>query len=393
MPSTTFLRRSLIAALTVGSLAAGVLPAAQARPEQTTTRMATTETDWSVEVVESTMARYTPSTLGGWSYTRSLYLYGQYLVYQRTKDPRYLSYIKDWVDRFVDSSGNITNSFNNLDSMLSGRLLVILHKEMGQDRYKIAAAKIRNRLNTYPRTADRGFWHALSREHQLWADGVFMVNPFLAEYGRQFGDSTYADKETVDQHLVYAKRLQRSTGLLRHAYDEAREQSWANTTTGQSPEVWCRAEGWFGMATIDVLAVIQPDHPRRTELLSVLGKLIAGYARYQDPKTGRWFQVVDKGSKADNWTETSCSSMYAFTIARAVQRGYVAASYQATADRGYQGVLAKISLGTDGRTNLKDISIGTNIGNYAYYIARERATNDFHGLGAFLIMNEQLRPK
>ena len=55
------------------------------------------------------------------------------------------------------------------------------------------------------------------------------------------------------------------------------------------------------------------------------------------------------------------------------------------------GVLAKLSLGSDGRTNLKDISIGTNVGDYSYYINRTRATNDFHGLGAFLIMNEQLQ--
>ena len=61
------------------------------------------------------------------------------------------------------------------------------------------------------------------------------------------------------------------------------------------------------------------------------------------------------------------------------------------AQRGYQGVLQKISLGGDGRTNLTDISIGTNVGNYGYYIQRDRKTNDFHGLGAILIMNEQLR--
>jgi unsaturated rhamnogalacturonyl hydrolase len=30
------------------------------------------------------------------------------------------------------------------------------------------------------------------------------------------------------------------------------------------------------------------------------------------------------------------------------------------------------------------------VGDYAYYVARTQATNDFHGLGAFLIMNEQL---
>ena len=87
--------------------------------------------------------------------------------------------------------------------------------------------------------------------------------------------------------------------------------------------------------------------------------------------------------------ETSCSSMYAFTLSRAVEQGYIDPHYKAVADRGYQGVLKKISLGSDGRTNLTDISVGTNVGDYAYYVGRERATNDLHGLGAFLIMNEQ----
>ncbi|MET7279976.1 glycoside hydrolase family 88 protein [Kribbella sp. NPDC005582] len=345
--------------------------------------------DWSVAMVDSTMARYQPATIGGWSYPVGLYLYGQYLVYERTKNPKYLTYLKSWVDRFVDSSGNITNSFNNLDSMLSGRLLVLLHHETGDNRYKIAATKIRTRLDSYPRTADGGFWHATSRQHQLWGDGVFMVDPFLAEYGREFGDSTYTSKETVSQLLTYASHLQQPNGLLRHAYDEARTQSWADPKTGLSPEVWCRAEGWYGMAVIDVLEAAPADQPRRAELIDVLRRLVAAYAHYQDPKTGRWFQVVDKGGRSDNWTETSCSSMYTFVISRAVQRGYVAASYQTVADRGYQGVLAKISLGSDGRTNLKDISVGTNVGDYAYYAGRTRATNDFHGLGAFLIMNEQ----
>src|SRR2546430_5103740 len=42
-------------------------------------------------------------------------LYGQYLVFKRTGDPRYLDYIKAWVDRFVRPDGTISNSFNNLD--------------------------------------------------------------------------------------------------------------------------------------------------------------------------------------------------------------------------------------------------------------------------------------
>ncbi|GLZ28762.1 hypothetical protein Lesp02_09520 [Lentzea sp. NBRC 105346] len=351
----------------------------------------TTTQDWSVAVVESTMATKTPSQLGGWGYQTGLYLYGQYLVYQRTKDPRYLNYIKAWVDRFVDSSGNISNSFNNLDSMLSGRLLVILHRETGQKKYETAARKIRNRLNTYPRTSDGGFWHSTSesRANQLWADGVFMVNPFLIEFGKEFGDATYANDEASKQMNVYASHLQQANGILKHAWDESKVQSWADKTTGLAPEYWCRAIGWYGMATIDILELLPATHPRRAQMITDLREYVAGLRNYQDPATGRWFQVVDKGSRTDNWTETSCSMMFSFTMSRGVERGYIDPSYKDTAKKGYEGVLAKTSLNSAGRTEIRDISIGTNVGDYAYYIARTRATNDFHGLGAFLIMNEQ----
>ncbi|GGN87716.1 hypothetical protein GCM10011579_080830 [Streptomyces albiflavescens] len=352
-------------------------------------------TDWSVAMVESTMARYSPTTIGGWSYPVGLYLYGQYLTYQRTHDPRSLSYIKNYVDRFVSSDGTIGQSFNNLDSMQAGRLLTILHHETGQDRYRIAAKKIRDRLETYPRTSDGGFWHATSdsRAHQLWADGVYMVNPFLVEYGKEFNDSAYANNEAAKQLYVYGSHLQVTNGLLKHAYDESRTASWSDPGTGLAPEHWCRAVGWYSMAIVNVLDAIPSSHPRRAELLTILQKLAAGLEHYQDPNTGRWFQVVDKGDRSDNWTETSCSSMFTYALSRGAQQGYIDAHYNDVAQRGYQGVLAKISLGSDGRTNLTDISIGTNVGDYAYYVARTRATNDFHGLGAFLIMNEQLRAR
>jgi unsaturated rhamnogalacturonyl hydrolase len=353
----------------------------------------TATTDWSLAMVESTMARFTPATIGGWSYPIALYLYGQYLLYQRTGDARYLAYIRSWADRFVDSSGNIGQSFNNLDSMLPGRILLVLYRETGQARYRIAAQKIRDRFNTYPRTSDGGFFHSTSADRvgQLWADGAFMSMPFLAEYGRDVADSTYAWDEATRQLVIYASHLQQPSGLLRHAYDEPRDESWSDDTTGLAPESWCRAVGWFGMATVQILDVIPVNHPRRAQLVTILQNMVRGFATYQDPATGRWFQVVDKGSRTDNWTETSCSSMYTYVIDRAVRQGYVAATYQVNADRGFQGVLNRISLGADGRTNLTDICVGTNVGDYSFYIARPRATNDFHGLGAFLIMYEQLR--
>ncbi|MEU5314314.1 glycoside hydrolase family 88 protein [Streptomyces sp. NPDC021562] len=360
-------------------------PAAASRPAAAT--------DWSTAVVDSTMARYTPATIGGWSYPVGLYLYGQYLTYRRTHDPRCLTYIKNYVDRFVKSDGSIDQSFNSLDSMQAGRLLVILHHETGQDRYRKAAKKIRDRLNTYPRTSDGGFWHAdtSSRAHQLWADGTYMVNPFLVEYGKEFGDSAATDDEAAKQLAVYGGHLQVANGLLRHAWDESKSASWADPATGLAPEHWCRAVGWYAMAAVDVLDAVPADQPRRPQILSVFRKLAAALEKYQDPATGRWFQVIDKGGRSDNWTETSCSSMFTYALARGAQQHYLDPHFADVARRGYQGVLANLSVGADGRTELADISVGTNVGDYAYYVARTRAVNDFHGLGAFLIMNEQLR--
>ncbi|MCO6010681.1 glycoside hydrolase family 88 protein [Actinoallomurus purpureus] len=376
-----------VTALLCAALATLTTPASAARPGHA----ARAATDWSVAVVDSTTARDTPSKIGGWSYPVGLYLYGQYLVYQRTHDAKYLSYIKSWADRFVDSKGNIGQSFSNLDSMQAGRILVLLHHETGQARYQTAAAKIRDRLKTYPRTSDGAFWHGTSssRAHQLWADGAYMVDPFLVEYGQEFGDTAYTDDEATKQLVVYGTHLQVSNGLLRHAYDESKKASWADSKTGLAPEHWCRAIGWYAMATVNVLDAVPASNARRPQLLTILRDLAAGLERYQDPATGRWFQVVDKGSQSGNWTETSCSSMFAFALSRAVEQGYIDAHYKTVADRAYQGVLKKISLGSDGRTNLTDISVGTNVGSFSYYVGRTRATNDFHGLGAFLIMNEQ----
>ncbi|WP_394834731.1 glycoside hydrolase family 88 protein [Pendulispora rubella] len=347
--------------------------------------------DWSVAIVESTMKRFTPSSFGGWGYTQGLYLWGQYLVYKRTHNPRYLEYIKQWVDRFVDANGHISNSFNDLDSMESGNVVLALYQETGQAKYRTAATQIRNRLKTYPRTSDAAFWHSTSLRHQLWADGVFMVAPFVARYGQTVGESTYANDESSNQLALYGRHLIAADGILYHAYDEAKAQSWANPTTGLSPEKWCRAVGWYAMASIDILEILPADHPRRAPLLTNVSNLVSAFERYQDPASGRWFQVVDKGSVSGNWTETSCSAMYTYVTSRAVQRGYVPSRFGTVASKGYQGVLARMNVGSDGLTNVTQICVGTGAGgSLSYYFNRPRATNDLHGLGAVLIMNEQL---
>ncbi|GGJ59337.1 glycoside hydrolase family 88 protein [Streptomyces brasiliensis] len=346
--------------------------------------------DWSQALVESTMRRSTPATLGGWGYGTGLYLYGQYLVYQRLRDPRYLEYIRTWADRFVDASGHIGDPFDSLDSMQAGNILLILHSETGDNRYRTAAQQIRDRLRTYPRTSDGGFWHYTTRQWQLWGDGTYMLLPFLIRYGHAYGEVDYADDEVAHQLNVYGTHLQDASGLLMHAYDESGAQPWADPVTHRAPEKWARAMGWYGMAATVALEYLPDDHPGRPGVEAILGNLMQAWLRYQDSATGCWYQVVDKGADSRNWTETSATSMYTWTLARAIQRGALSHREEPRVLAGYRGVLERIALGPTGLTDLTDIVTSTSVGDLLYYFARSRAANDQRGLGSFLITNELL---
>ncbi|HZY61417.1 MAG TPA: glycoside hydrolase family 88 protein [Edaphobacter sp.] len=350
--------------------------------------------DLSKAVVETTMRTHpNAAELGKWGYAQALYLYGEYLVYERTHDPRYLAYIKSWADANIDAQGKINRKIIALDYMLPGNLMLILYHETGEAKYKAAATEIWDTLTTdYPRTKDGGFWHATVRQHQLWLDGTYMALPFMVHYGEAFGKEKYAYDEASKQLLIYASHLNDpKSGLLFHAYDESGAQKWADPVTHHSSIFWARSIGWYGMALIDVLEKMPADHPNRPKLIALVRQLVHAYARYQDPKTGLWYNVVNMPKEPGNWLETSASSMYVYTISKAVERGYVSKKYEKVACKGYRGVLSELSPNADGGVDIANICIGTNVGNLQFYLDRPRKTNDDHGLGAFLIMNEQMR--
>lgn len=349
--------------------------------------------DWSKHLIDSTMERTPdPTQFGVWGYPQGLYLLGQYLVYRRTKEKKLLDYIMGYVNTHVDKDGNLDIPIEALDNVLAANLLVVLYEESQEPRYKLAAYKFRHRFDDYPRTTDGGFWHATraSRQWQLWLDGNYMAVPFLVRYGRAFHDSDYTNDEAVRQITVYHKHLKSSEkGLLYHAYDESGKAPWADPVTHHSDFFWCRAIGWYGMTIVDTLDVLPAHHAGRAQLIAILRELAVGLAYYQDAKTGLWYQVVDKPEMAGNWTETSSSSMFTYILDVGIKRGYLPASYKPIAAKGYKGVLSRLTLGADGRTNLAEICVGTDVGDLAWYLARPRATNDLHGLGAFLLMNEE----
>lgn len=406
MKNENILRRSmalflcvlLVYAATTPSSGAGAVKDSSLQPASFSSSIASplgaspSQFDWSRALIATTMQRYPdPASLGKWGYAVAFFLYGVYLVYQRTHDGRYLNYIQGWVDSHVDARGRIDAKVNSLDYMLPGNLLLLLYRQTGEKQYKIAAEEIRHRLDTYPRTADGGFWHATSRPHQLWLDGLYMSLPFLVRYGKLFHDSRSAENEAARQLLIYTSHLNDpKTGLLFHAYDESDASPWAGPITHHSSVFWCRSIGWICMALLIVLNALPRNHPRRPKLLALVRQLAAALVRYQDAKTGLWFQVVNQPDLPGNWLETSSSCMFAYFLERAVQQHYIPQSFKEAACKGYRGVLARLIRDPDGAVHIPGICEGTNVGNIAYYLARKRNTDDFHGLGAFLVMNELL---
>jgi unsaturated rhamnogalacturonyl hydrolase len=347
--------------------------------------------DWSIETAN--MIINTRSSHMDWDYTVGLLLEGVLRVYKRTHDQRYLNFINDWAQYHISADGTINVDANSLDNIMPGFTILHLYRETGIERFRLAAKKLRDRFNTYPRTPDGGFWHTTNLQGELWLDGLYMGMPFLTTYGQMIGDANYAYSEAIKQfklHIDYL--LNKETGLLLHAFDYDGSASWALPPYKRSPYAWGRAVGWVVMGLTEILDIIPADFPQRSEIVNQYVAVLKSLASYQDPSTGLWYQVVDYASDPDNWLETSCSMMFVFSMQRAIQKGLLDGSYQRNVDLGYKGILTKISENASRMVYLTDICAGTAVSaDIQYYFNRPRNTNDNHGLGTFLIMNELVR--
>src|SRR5437868_9224716 len=142
-----------------------------------------------------------------------------------------------------------------------------------------------------------------------------MAEPCYAEYSATFGENNWDD--IADQFIWSEKHTRdEKTGLLYHAWDESKQQKWADKTTGRAPMFWGRAMGWYAMALVDVLDYFPKDHPKRTELITILKRTASAIEKFQDPKSGLWYEVLDKGSAEGNYLEDSVESMIAYAIAK-----------------------------------------------------------------------------
>ena len=297
-------------------------------------------------------------------------------LWRWTGDPVCLDYIRRYVDQNVDAEGRLRQFRPDaLDNFLPGYACLLLYEQTGEDRYARAAETIRRGFDAYPRFDNGMFWHS-ARIRQVWVDGVFMGQIFLARYARTMGHpEDYA--EVVRQMKGITALCAKDNGCFVHGWDESR---------GASLEVWSEGMGWLAVLWADVFDFLPEDQPGREELLDQLRRMCSGLKAAQDPRTGLWCQVVDKPLEAGNWNETSGSGMFLYLIQRAIDKGFIPAEeYQPVADRAYGGLVTKAVVNTDGFVNLTDCSSIGLKRSYAEYIAQPREISTFAAYGSFLL--------
>jgi unsaturated rhamnogalacturonyl hydrolase len=379
------------------AMAGSLCPAARAQNQ---------EPPWSERAANAAVVRWPdgrftpPDARWIWNYELGTLLQGMDKVWMNTADPRYFNYIKSAVDQFVGSDGSISTyklEENQLDNILLGRQLLLLYGVTHDARYAKAATLLYEQLVHQPRTPSGGFWHKQRYPHQMWLDGLYMAEPFYAEYASTFHHPEAFSDITHQFVLLNEHARDPKTGLLYHGWDESKQERWADKQTGLSSQFWARAMGWQMMALVDTLSYYPKEDAGRKQLIAQLEQEAAALTRYQDKDTGLWYQVLDKPAEKGNYLESSASCMFVYALASGVRQGYLPQRYLANAERGYIGILSHFiqTVGEDVSltSTVKGAGLGGDSyrdGTYAYYIGEKVITNDPKGVGAFLLASAEM---
>lgn len=330
-----------------------------------------------------------------WSYDDGVVQDGLNEIWRRTGNAAYFDYVQEKMDQFISADGVIdtySQEHYNIDNVKNGTVLLDLYKVTGQSKYFKAATTLWEQLQKHPRTNEGGFWHKKIYPNQMWLDGLYMGQPFYAEYATLINNKE-AFNDIANQFIFMEKNARDAkTGLLYHGWDESRAERWANPKTGLSPHIWARAMGWYAMALVDALDHFPKDHPKRQELVNILNRLAAAIKSVQNNKSGVWYDILDRPNDKGNYFESSASAMFVYAIAKGVRLQYLPASYFAVADKGYKGMQKEfIEQRAANMVNLKGTVTVSGLGgkpyrdgSYAYYMSEKVITNDAKGVGAFL---------
>jgi unsaturated rhamnogalacturonyl hydrolase len=229
--------------------------------------------------------------------------------------------------------------------------------------------------NKQLRAADGTLIRSDPRKMTLWADDLYMSVPLLARMGKITGNTKYFD-DAIRQVENFNKYLYNErSGLYYHCYYTDIDMNGVAQ--------WGRCNGWLAMAQVELLSLLPANHPKRAELQRLLQRQIVGFSHYQDI-SGLWHQLLDK---PDSYLETSVTAMFVYSVAKAVNQGWIPKTYIRIAENGWEGLTKKI----DNEGRIADVCIGTGTSeNIRFYYNRPIELNDTHAIGPVMLAGDEM---
>ena len=310
-------------------------------------------------------------------------------------------YVRDWYEAIIDSTGAIGGGYKeanySLDHICPGWTLLKLVKSFPEEKYFKAIEQLYRQLQAQPRNAEGGFWHKQIYPDQMWLDGLYMAMPFYAEYTRDYvADSLRSAhyEDIVHQFsLAYEHCYDPANGLLRHAWDASHRMFWCDPQTGQSAHAWGRALGWYCMALVEVIDILDQDSRFEDKTLpSILSSVFASLLKVADPETGLWYQVLDCPGREGNYLEATCNAMFAYAMLKGVRLGVLDGVDEKMACQTYeQMVKTFVTVDDAGVVDLNECCAVAGLGGkqmrsgkYDYYVNETIVKNDPKGMGPLI---------
>ena len=235
-----------------------------------------------------------------WNYIDGCMITSLLQMSQISGDEKYFRFAENFIDYYVAEDGSILGydiEKYNLDDINEGRVLFELYRRTGKEKYRLAIKKQKAQLDAQPRTITGNFWHKLIYPNQIWLDGVYMAQVFSALYSKEYGGKNYSD--VVNQIENVNKYMQdEATGLYFHGLDCSKSIFWADKETGLSKNFWLRSIGWYTVALVDIIEIIDDDDAKE-RMSRIFRDLIHSITAFRDD-SGLYWQVVDKPGKEGN---------------------------------------------------------------------------------------------
>ncbi|RPI25013.1 MAG: glycoside hydrolase family 88 protein [Acidobacteria bacterium] len=210
----------------------------------------------------------------------------------------------------------------------------------------------------------------------IWLDDLFMSVPALAQMGKLTGERRYFD-DAVKQVRQFSERMfNKNEGLYMHG--------WVAGMDVHPDFHWARANGWALMAKVELLEVLPEDHPGRQAVLELLRAHIRGLAACQSG-SGFWHQLLDR---SDSYLETSSTAIFVYSIARAMNRGWVSpVVYGPMTQLGWNAVSTKVNA----QGQVEGTCVGTGMAfDPAFYYYRPINVYAAHGYGPVLLAGAEM---